>query len=126
MTPRFGLLHLFESPRGRTEQQCYADNIELIEYAEAVGLDSVWLAEHHFSDYGVMPSTQVFGSYIAARTERRTCRQPPRTFIITPSPPGYAPGRGYLSSFLAIRNFRSCQSKIRRSSPGDATARACF
>ena len=70
MSVRFGLLHLFESPRGRTEQQYYDENLELIEFADQVGLDEVWLAEHHFSDYGVMPSTQVFGSFIAARTKR--------------------------------------------------------
>ena len=67
---RFGLLHLFETPGERTERQYYDENIELIEYADQVGLDSVWLAEHHFSEYGVMPSTQVFGAYIAARTKR--------------------------------------------------------
>ena len=56
---RFGLLQLFESPSGRTEREYYAENIELIEFADAVGLDEVWFAEHHFSDYGVMPSIQV-------------------------------------------------------------------
>ena len=70
MTLRFGLLHLFESPGGRTEKQFYAENLELIDFAEHVGMDEVWLAEHHFSDYGVMPSTQVFGSFVAARTQR--------------------------------------------------------
>lgn len=70
MKTRFGLLHLFEAPGKRTEKQYYEENIELIEYADEVGLDEVWLAEHHFSEYGVMPSTQVFGSYIAARTKR--------------------------------------------------------
>ena len=67
---RFGLLHLFESPRGRTESQFYTENIELMEFADDVGLDEIWFAEHHFSDYGVMPSTQIMGSYIAARTKR--------------------------------------------------------
>lgn len=70
MTLRFGLLHLFDSPRDRTTHQYYQEKIELVEYADAVGLDEVWLAEHHFSDYGVMPSTQVFGSFLAARTQR--------------------------------------------------------
>lgn len=67
---RFGLLQLFESPEGRTEKQYFDENVELIEYADHVGLDEVWLAEHHFSDYGVMPSTQVFGAFAAARTRR--------------------------------------------------------
>jgi len=67
---RFGLLHLFEAPGGRTEKQYIDENIELIEYADAVGLDEVWLAEHHFNAYGVMPSTQVLAGYIAGRTRR--------------------------------------------------------
>jgi alkanesulfonate monooxygenase SsuD/methylene tetrahydromethanopterin reductase-like flavin-dependent oxidoreductase (luciferase family) len=70
MTVRFGLLQLFESPEGRSERQFLSENLELVEFADQVGLDEVWLAEHHFSDYGVMPSTQVFGSHIAARTRR--------------------------------------------------------
>ncbi|MFQ5478003.1 MAG: LLM class flavin-dependent oxidoreductase [Candidatus Binatia bacterium] len=70
MKLRFGLLHLFDSPRDRTTRQYYSERIELVEYADAIGLDEVWLAEHHFSEYGVMPSTQVFGSYITARTKR--------------------------------------------------------
>ena len=48
---KFGLLHLFESASGKTEKEFYAENIELVEYADQVGLDSVWLAEHHFSEY---------------------------------------------------------------------------
>ena len=67
---RFGLLHLFESLGERSPQDYYAENMEVIEYADQVGMDEVWLAEHHFTDYGVMPSTQMFGAYIAARTKR--------------------------------------------------------
>ena len=70
MDTRFGLLHLFESPEGKTEKEYYAENIELVEFADQVGLDEVWMAEHHFSEYGAMPSTQVMGSFIAARTKR--------------------------------------------------------
>lgn len=70
MKPRFGLLQLFESPGERSQKQYYDENIELVDFADQVGLDEVWLAEHHFSEYGVMPSTQVFGSYIASRTRR--------------------------------------------------------
>ena len=67
---RFGLLHLFESAQNKTEKQFFAENVELIEYADQVGLDEVWLAEHHFTEYGVMPSTQVLGAFAAARTQR--------------------------------------------------------
>lgn len=67
---RFGLLHLFESPRGKTEKEFYMENIELVEFADSVGLDTAWFAEHHFSEYGVMPSTQVLASFVAGRTKR--------------------------------------------------------
>ncbi len=66
----FGLLQLFEDAKGKTEQQFLQENIDLITYADRVGLDGVWLAEHHFTDYGVMPSTQVFAAYLAGITER--------------------------------------------------------
>ncbi|GBD02920.1 Alkanal monooxygenase alpha chain [bacterium HR19] len=67
---RCGLLHLFESAKGKTEKQFYEENIELIKYADEIGLQTAWIAEHHFSEYGVMPSTQVFASYIAGITKR--------------------------------------------------------
>ena len=44
---------------------------EMVEYAvmaDTYGLDSFWVAEHHFSDYGLCPSPVTLLSYIAART----------------------------------------------------------
>jgi alkanesulfonate monooxygenase SsuD/methylene tetrahydromethanopterin reductase-like flavin-dependent oxidoreductase (luciferase family) len=41
-----------------------------IEYAEELGFDSVWLAEHHGSAYGSMPSPQLAMTSIAMITER--------------------------------------------------------
>lgn len=38
--------------------------------AESAGFDSVWLTEHHFSSYGLIPDPMVMLSYIAARTTR--------------------------------------------------------
>jgi natural product biosynthesis luciferase-like monooxygenase protein len=67
---QFGLLHLFESAEGKTEKEFIDENVEMALHAEAVGLDAMWLAEHHFTDYGVMPSTQVMAGYLAAATKR--------------------------------------------------------
>ena len=36
--------------------------------AESIGYHSVWLAEHHFSDYGLCPAPPVLASFVAART----------------------------------------------------------
>jgi natural product biosynthesis luciferase-like monooxygenase protein len=65
----FGLLQLFEDAKGKSEKEFLNENIELAEYADDVGFHSIWLAEHHFTEYGVMPSTQVFGSFVAGRTK---------------------------------------------------------
>ncbi|MDQ8702072.1 LLM class flavin-dependent oxidoreductase [Streptomyces sp. LHD-70] len=40
------------------------------EVAEESGLDSVWLAEHHFVPYGVCPSAATFAAFLLGRTRR--------------------------------------------------------
>ncbi|MFE3327490.1 LLM class flavin-dependent oxidoreductase [Streptomyces sp. NPDC059176] len=40
------------------------------EAAETAGLDSVWLAEHHFVPYGVCPSAVTLAALLLGRTER--------------------------------------------------------
>jgi len=49
----------------------YDQILEQVDVGERIGLESVWLAEHHFFDYGGhIPSIPVFGATIAARTKR--------------------------------------------------------
>ncbi len=48
----------------------YAEALEQIEYAEELGFDSVWIAEHHSSRYGICPSLMPFVTYVAARTKK--------------------------------------------------------
>ena len=45
---RFGQLHLFEHPSGRTEKQVTDEQFDIMVQAEDYGFDSVWPAEHHF------------------------------------------------------------------------------
>lgn len=66
---KFGLLHLFESPGGNTEKEMVDENLEMIQAADELGFDSIWLAEHHFSEYGVMPSTAVMAAALARSTK---------------------------------------------------------
>lgn len=42
--------------------------MELALRAESLGFDSIWLTEHHFSDYGLIPDPLQALSYIAGRT----------------------------------------------------------
>lgn len=66
---KFGMFYVLESPDG-DYQRAYKEMFGQIEYAEELGFDSVWLAEHHGSAYGSMPSPQVAMSSIAKITER--------------------------------------------------------
>lgn len=66
---RFGVNHLFTARPGHDPRDVYREAMEQIVLADELGFHSVWLAEHHFSNYGVLPSLSTFGAAIAARTE---------------------------------------------------------
>ncbi|MBK6660525.1 MAG: LLM class flavin-dependent oxidoreductase [Proteobacteria bacterium] len=67
---KLGMLHLFENPIGYTEHQVVKNQLELMVEAERLGYDSVWPAEHHFSEYGYCASPQVSLAAVAARTSK--------------------------------------------------------
>lgn len=60
----------FQVVGGLSDQQFVARNLEYCVLAEELGFDSVWLTEHHFSDYGLIGDPLQALSYLAARTER--------------------------------------------------------
>ena len=49
---KFGVFFRLEPPPWTTQERVYADTLARAEYAEALGFDAVWLAEHHFSEGG--------------------------------------------------------------------------
>tara|TARA_B100001540_G_C15765961_1_gene623969 strand:- start:464 stop:1573 length:1110 start_codon:yes stop_codon:yes gene_type:complete len=65
---KFSTFHLFNRPEQRSCKQVYDETIEIVEYLEELGFDGVWLAEHHFRDYGVCPDTLGMLMHLAART----------------------------------------------------------
>ena len=66
---RFGVFYVLESPDD-DYRRAWEEMLEQIEFAEQLGFDSVWLAEHHGSNYGTMPSPQVAAAAVASRTTR--------------------------------------------------------
>lgn len=70
---KFGLLYLtdYHPEMHGPAHRFYHDIISQITYAEELGFDSVWLTEHHFTQYaGVFPSPQLFLTAVAQRTKR--------------------------------------------------------
>ena len=68
----FGLFFLMQRDEAWDERSVYDSSLEQMLAAEALGYQSVWIAEHHFNDYGLCPTPPVLASFVAART--RTLR----------------------------------------------------
>ncbi len=66
----FGLFFLMQRDEQWSEQAVYASGLEQMLAAEPLGYHSVWIAEHHFNDYGLCPSPPVLAAFVAARTRR--------------------------------------------------------
>ena len=64
----FGLFFLMQRDEQWSEQAVYASGLEQMLAAEALGYHSVWIAEHHFNDYGLCPTPPVLAAFVAART----------------------------------------------------------
>ncbi len=67
---QFGMLHLFENPVHKTEYQIVKEQLDLMQAAEDLGFDSIWPAEHHFTEYGYCASTALMLAPIARVTKR--------------------------------------------------------
>jgi probable F420-dependent oxidoreductase len=67
---RFSTFHLFHRFEHQTVKEVYDHHAALAELAEEVGFDGVWISEHHFRDYGTVPSIATMLGYLAARTSR--------------------------------------------------------
>src|SRR4051794_35382514 len=69
---QFGLFSLI--PRrdlGQTPTQLFADAFELSGLADqSEAFDTAWIAEHHFSNYGLVPAPLPYAVKLAERTRR--------------------------------------------------------
>ena len=67
---KFGLFSHVAWPEGTSQKQIYGDKLEQVLFAEEMGFDSAWMAEHHFTRYGIVSSLPLFLTYLAAKTQR--------------------------------------------------------
>jgi alkanesulfonate monooxygenase SsuD/methylene tetrahydromethanopterin reductase-like flavin-dependent oxidoreductase (luciferase family) len=67
----FGIFMEFETRRGSSQSAAFHEGFQLVDAAEAWGLDGAWLGEMHFSpSRSVLPAPIVVASAIATRTKR--------------------------------------------------------
>jgi alkanesulfonate monooxygenase SsuD/methylene tetrahydromethanopterin reductase-like flavin-dependent oxidoreductase (luciferase family) len=67
----FGMFTDFHIRLHMTQAEAFDESFKQVEAAEQLGMDAVWLAEHHFSpDRSVLASPIVIASSIATRTRR--------------------------------------------------------
>lgn len=67
---RFGVFILGDKPGNLTHREVFDNVLEEARWAEELGYDEVWLAEHHFSPYGTLANLPLMAAAIAAQTER--------------------------------------------------------
>src|SRR2546429_6976975 len=67
---RFCIQQLLTFRDWQTEAEVYAHALEEARLADELGFEAVWLAEHHFSSYGICPSLAVLAAAIPRETRR--------------------------------------------------------
>ena len=64
-----GYAAAFQNPNNaRPDDEVYRQEVRFCEMAEPLGFESIWVAEHHFTDYTLSPDTLQFLTYMAGRT----------------------------------------------------------
>ncbi|MBW2725192.1 MAG: LLM class flavin-dependent oxidoreductase [Deltaproteobacteria bacterium] len=69
---KFSAFSLMQWPEDRSQRDVFDNELRQLTLAETQGYHCAWLAEHHFSRYGIGPAIHLFAANLAART--RTIR----------------------------------------------------
>ena len=70
----FGLFLEFSGHENEDEAKVFQRGFDLIDEAESLGIDSVWLPEYHFIPVSVLSSPIAVASSIASRTKKNADR----------------------------------------------------
>src|SRR3982074_2218193 len=66
---RFGTYFFLQATPDRAPAQVLTEELSQMVLSEELGFDSVWLTEHHYSDYGLSAAPSVLAATLAARTQ---------------------------------------------------------
>jgi alkanesulfonate monooxygenase SsuD/methylene tetrahydromethanopterin reductase-like flavin-dependent oxidoreductase (luciferase family) len=64
----FGTFLLLQSPSAAPSETVYARGVEITQAAEELGFRNMWLAEHHFSTYGLLSRPLAYALHLANKT----------------------------------------------------------
>ena len=67
---RIGTYYFIQVTPGRPAPTILREELDQMVLSEELGFDSVWLTEHHYSDYGMSSAPSVLAATVAARTAR--------------------------------------------------------
>ena len=67
---RFGTYYFLQVPPGVADAEVIQAEFEQMLLSEELGYDTVWLTEHHFTEYGISVSPMALAAAIATRTQR--------------------------------------------------------
>src|SRR2546428_9163993 len=67
---KFSTQNLLSIREWQSHAEVYRNAVEECRLADELGFDVVWLAEHHFSPYGICPSLAPLAGAVAAATRR--------------------------------------------------------
>jgi hypothetical protein len=65
-----GIFQLLPRGRAASDREVLEQALWEVDFAERRGFDSVWIAEHHFSGFGLVGAPSVYAAAIAQRTRR--------------------------------------------------------
>src|SRR5258708_19664318 len=65
-----GIFQLLPAPEALADREVIEQALWEVDFAEANGFDSVWVAEHHLSSFGLVGAPSVLAAAVAQRTQR--------------------------------------------------------
>ena len=66
---RFGMFDILRWHEDWTAERAFDASLEQIEFADKLGIQDIWLGEHHFSRHGILSGIFSFLGAVAAKTE---------------------------------------------------------